>query len=152
MCWLSLCPACVWFLCLSHWANHEIPRLLWDPKFHCRVHKSPPLVPLVRQMNLVHIFPSNFSRIHSNIILLRTPRSSRWFLRFGFPIRILYEFLTDTMRATCPAYLILLDLITLLIFVEAYAVLSSLPLFTSSLVPIFSSAPWSQAPLIYVFL
>jgi len=50
------------------------------------------------------------------------------YLRLGFPIglspssyltKILYAFLISSMRATCPAH-ILLDLITLIIFAESY--------------------------------
>jgi hypothetical protein len=41
----------------SHSASHKIPRLLWNPKVHCRVQKSPSLAPLLIQMNPIHTFP-----------------------------------------------------------------------------------------------
>jgi hypothetical protein len=32
-------------------ASQEVPLLLWSPKYHYRVHKSPPFVHVLRQMN-----------------------------------------------------------------------------------------------------
>jgi hypothetical protein len=35
--------------------SHEIPSLLWNSKFHYRVHKFLPLASLLNHMYLVHI-------------------------------------------------------------------------------------------------
>jgi len=44
----------------------------------------------------------------------------------GFQTKIFYSFLISRIRATCPAHLIFLDLITKIIFYEAYKILSYL--------------------------
>jgi hypothetical protein len=90
----------------------KIPRILWDPNFHYPVHKSLQLVSILSQINLVHDplhislrYPFIFCfHLHSCLPSVLFPS--------GFPKKALYAPLLFSLRATCSAYLILLDLIT----------------------------------------
>jgi len=85
------------------------------PKNHYRFYRCPPSVPILSQINPVPV-PYNFLKIHFNIILLSMPGSSKGSLSHKFPHQNPVYTLSLPIRATCPAPLILLDLITLIIW------------------------------------
>jgi hypothetical protein len=101
-------------------AAQELPSILWNPNVHFRVHKSPPLIPILSQINPTHTVSSYLYKIHFNIVHPPTPWSSQWSLTFWFSHQYPICIHLLPIRATCHAQLILLNLIIVIILGEEY--------------------------------
>jgi hypothetical protein len=78
------------------------------------------MYPILSQLNPVRPIDPYLPKVHLNVILPLMPRSFQWSLAFRPPNQNPVNTSPLPMSATCPAYLILLDLITLTIFDEQY--------------------------------
>jgi hypothetical protein len=97
-------------------ATHEFPNNLWNPKVHYRVHKIPQLVSVLSQISPYHLILTLRSILILSTHLCRVLPSGLFWHFHHYPVCIsLFP-----IHATCPADLILLDLIILFMVDEEY--------------------------------
>ena len=81
----------------------QITRILWNPKVHYRIHKWPPPVPILSQINPVHAKPPHFLNIHLISFHLRLGLPSGLFPS-GFPTKTMYTPLPHTCYMLRPSH------------------------------------------------
>jgi hypothetical protein len=101
-------------------ARQETPSLLRNTKFHYRIHKNPPSVPILSQNDPTHT-PKPISLrsifILPSHLLLGLPSG---LFPSGLPTKISYAFLLSSVCVTCPHPFILRNFIVLIIFGKEY--------------------------------
>jgi hypothetical protein len=79
-------------------ATQKLPSILWNPWVHYRVHKNPPLVPTLSQIDSVNTTPSYPCKIHFNNV--HSPTSWSSYLSPSFWL----SHLTHSCYMPCPSH------------------------------------------------
>ena len=98
-------------------------------------HNTPPLDRILSYKNSLHTSTSHLFKIHFNIILPSTPRSSKVCLASGFLPNRPYAFHSSRTRVTYPTCLRVLDFIVLLLVGQQYKIMKFCQARYSSLGP-----------------
>jgi hypothetical protein len=94
-------------------SSSQIPHILWNPKVHYHVHKTPSVVPVLSHMNPVHILICYFYKVHCSILpsISGSSGSPKWYL----PFRLSGEnSIHISLSLPCSAHHILLDIFTII--------------------------------------
>jgi hypothetical protein len=84
----------------------KYPTFLRNPKVHYHIHTSPPMNPILSQLNPVCPIDSYLPKARLNVILLPTPWSSQWSLTLGTPNQNLVNTspLPHACHMSCPPH------------------------------------------------
>jgi hypothetical protein len=110
-------------------ATHYLTNILWNRRIITKFTRSSPAATILSQIIPVSTTPSYPSRIHLKV----STQLHHGVSPSGFSTNILYVLNFLAVHAICPAHLIILDLITLIILSEEYKSSFLQPHITSSL-------------------